>query len=144
MPPATAVDIEQLATAYGNAWNDHDLDGIMALHGDETSFRLHAPGGETASGPDAVRAAFASFLEQLPDMHFATRQLHIGSDHWVLESRLTGTVAGSIEVEGERVAAPRQRVDVDCVDVFEVRDGLGLSKHTYLDGVTFLRQLGLS
>jgi steroid delta-isomerase-like uncharacterized protein len=144
MSPAIAVDVEQLANAYGNAWNDHDLDGIIALHSDDTTFRLHVPGGEPVAGREAVRAAFASFLEQLPDMHLATRHLHVGTDHWVLESKLTGTVAGSIEVEGERVAAPSQRVDVDCVDVFEVRDGLVASKHTYLDGVSFLRQLGLA
>jgi steroid delta-isomerase-like uncharacterized protein len=144
MPSATAVNVEHLATVYGDAWNEHDLDGIIALHTDDTEFRLHVPGGEPVAGKEAVRAAFAAFIEQIPDMHFAPRQLRLGADHWVLESRLTGTVAGSIEVDGERVAAPGQRVDVDCVDVFEVRDGLVASKHTYLDAVTFLRQLGLA
>jgi steroid delta-isomerase-like uncharacterized protein len=144
MQPATAVDVEQLATDYGDAWNEHDLDGIMALHTDDTIFRLHVPGGEPVEGRDAVRGAFAAFLEQVPDMHFATRHLRVGADHWVLESTLTGTVAGSIEVEGERLAAPGERLSVPCVDVFEVRDGLVSRKHTYLDGVSFLRQLGLS
>jgi steroid delta-isomerase-like uncharacterized protein len=144
MQSVTTVDIEQLATAYGDAWNEHDLDGIMALHTDDTTFQLYVPGGEPVAGRTAVRAAFGAFLEQLPDMHFATRHLHTGSDSWVLESRLTGTVAGSIEVEGERVPAPGERVDVACVDVFEVRDGLVASKHTYLDAVSFLRQLGFA
>lgn len=144
MQGATAIDLEQLATTYGDSWNEHDLEGIMALHTDDTTFQLHVPGSEPVSGRDAVRAAFAAFLAQLPDIHFAARHLHVGADHWVLESTLTGTVAGSIEVEGERLPAPGERVNVACVDVFEVRDGFVSSKHTYLDGVSFLRQLGLS
>jgi steroid delta-isomerase-like uncharacterized protein len=144
MQPATAIGVEQLATNYEDAWNGHDLEEIIALHTDDTTFQLHVPGGEPVEGRDAVRAAFGALLEQIPDMLFATRHLHIGTDHWVLESTLTGTVAGSIEVDGEQMPAPGERVDVACLDVFEVRDGLVSSKHTYLDAVTFLRQLGLS
>ena len=34
------------------------------------------------------------------------------------------------------------RVEVDCVDVIEVRDGLVSSKQTYIDSLTMQRQLG--
>ena len=85
----------------------------------------------------------ATAIEQLA-INFGAVRLRTGPDHWVQESRMTGTVAGSIEIDGERVAAPGARADVDCVDVIEARDGLVRRKDTYLDAVTFQRQMGLA
>ena len=40
----------ELAQAYGEAWNAHDLDRIMALHADDTTYCLHGH-GERAGAP---------------------------------------------------------------------------------------------
>ena len=74
--------------------------------------------------------------------NIAVRTLHLGEDHWVLESTMTGTVEQAIEVDGEELGARGARVEVDCVDVIEVRDGLVAGTHTYLDSMTMQRQLG--
>lgn len=55
---------------------------------------------------------------------------------------MTGTVAGSLEVEGETLGTSGARVEVECVDVIEVRDGLVARKDTYLDTLAMQRQLG--
>ena len=55
---------------------------------------------------------------------------------------MTGTVEDAIEVEGESLGDRGARVEVDCVDVIEVRDGLVASKQTYLDSRELQRQLG--
>jgi ketosteroid isomerase-like protein len=55
---------------------------------------------------------------------------------------MSGTAAGSIEVDGEALGTQGARVEVDCVDVIEVRDGLVASKQTYLDSQAMERQLG--
>jgi steroid delta-isomerase-like uncharacterized protein len=137
-----ATEIRELAERYGEAWNSQDLDAIMDLHSDDSVFVAHAAGTPPAEGKEAVREAFASYLELLPDIDFAERALHVGDDHWVLESSMTGTVAGSIEVEGESLGDAGARVEVDCIDVIEVRDGLVTSKQTYLDSMSLQRQLG--
>jgi steroid delta-isomerase-like uncharacterized protein len=141
----TATDsitaIRMLAERYGEAWNRQDLDAIMDLHTDDSVFVAHAAGTPPAEGKDAVREAFAGYLALLPDINFAERALHVGDDHWVLESTLSGTIAGSIEVEGEKLGESGARVEVDCVDVIEVRDGLVASKQTYLDSLAMHRQL---
>jgi steroid delta-isomerase-like uncharacterized protein len=141
----TATDslttIRMLAQRYGDAWNRQDLDAIMALHTDDCVFVAHAAGSPPAEGKQAVREAFADYLALLPDINFAERALHVGEDHWVLESTLTGTVEQAIEVEGESLGDRGARVEVDCVDVIEVRDGLVASKHTYLDSMAMQRQL---
>jgi ketosteroid isomerase-like protein len=55
---------------------------------------------------------------------------------------MSGTVEQAIEVEGEELGIHGARVQVPCVDVIQVRDGLIASKHTYLDSITMQRQLG--
>jgi steroid delta-isomerase-like uncharacterized protein len=159
-PPASAAttntvaessEIRELAARYGEAWNSQDLDAIMDLHTDDTVFVAHAAGSEPAVGKEAVREAFAGYLALLPDIDFAERALHTGEGHWVLESLMSGTVAQPIEVEGldpeaKFVASENvrsgARVEVDCVDVIEVRDGLVASKQTYIDSLAMQRQLG--
>jgi steroid delta-isomerase-like uncharacterized protein len=131
-----------LAHRYGEAWNHQDLDAIMDLHTDDCVFQAHAAGSPPAEGIEAVREAFAGYIALLPDINFAERALHVGEDHWVLESSMTGTVEGAIEVGGESLGDRGARVEVDCVDVIEVRDGLVASKQTYLDSMTMQRQLG--
>ena len=137
-----AVAIRMLAERYGEAWNRQDLNAIMDLHTDDSVFVAHAAGSVPAEGKEAVREAFAGYIALLPDINFAERALHFGENHWVLESTMSGTVAGPIEVEGEALAAHGARVEVDCVDVIEVREGLVASKQTYLDSLALQRQLG--
>jgi steroid delta-isomerase-like uncharacterized protein len=139
---SSTTAIRMLAERYGEAWNRQDLDAIMDLHADDCVFVAYAAGSTPAEGKEAVREAFAGYLALLPDINFAERALHLGEDHWVLESSMTGTVEGSIEVEGDTLGASGARVEVDCVDVIEVRDGLVASKQTYLDSMALERQLG--
>jgi steroid delta-isomerase-like uncharacterized protein len=137
-----ATAIGMLAERYGEAWNRQDLDAIMDLHADDCVFVAYAAGSPPAEGKDAVREAFAGYIATMPDINFAERALHVGEDHWVSESTMTGTVEQAIEVEGESFGGPGGRVDVPCVDVIEVRDGLVVSKYTYLDTLAMQRQLG--
>jgi steroid delta-isomerase-like uncharacterized protein len=142
----TATDsttaIRMLAERYGEAWNRQDLDAIMDLHAEDSVFVAHAVGTPPAEGKEAIREAFAGYLALLPDINFAERSLHVGDDHWVLESVMSGTVAQPIEVEGEALGESGTRVEVECVDVIEVRDGHVSSKQTYIDSLAMQRQLG--
>jgi steroid delta-isomerase-like uncharacterized protein len=135
------TEIEELAERYGEAWNSQDLEAIMELHADDCSFQAHAAGSPAAEGKGAVREAFAAYLAQMPDISFATRSLRCGDDYWVLESTMTGTVAQPLEVDDKPVGANGARVEVDCIDVIEVRDGLIARKDTYLDALTMQQQL---
>jgi steroid delta-isomerase-like uncharacterized protein len=145
-PTATDADtntaIQMLAQRYSEAWNRQDLDAIMDLHTDDCVFRAFASASPLAKGKEAVREAFAGYIALMPDIHFAERSLQLGEDHWVLESTMSGTVEQTIEVDGEELGVRGARVQVPCVDVIEVRDGLIASKHTYLDSITMQRQLG--
>jgi uncharacterized protein (TIGR02246 family) len=135
------TEIQALADRYGELWNSQDVDGIVALHAPDGVFQLHVPGGEEAVGREAIREAFTGFVAQLPDIHFEPVRLRTGTDFWVLESRMSGTVAAPIEVEGERLDAPGTRIEVDFLDVIAVADGLLARKDSYLDGIAFQQQM---
>ena len=137
----TVTEIEALADRYGEAWNNQDLDAIVALHAPDGIFHLHVPGSEPVQGREAIRESFAGSLTQLPDIRFEPVRLRAGADFWVLESRMSGTVAAPIEVEGQRLEAPGTRVEVDFVDVIAVADRLLARKDSYLDGLAFQQQM---
>src|SRR3954454_24416618 len=139
----TPTTIAELADRYGDAWNGQDAAAIAGLHTEDSTFHHHVPGAAPVVGREAIRATFAAFIEQLPDIHFATRRLIVGEDHWVLESTLTGTVAAPVELDGEELDAPGSKIEVDFLDVIDVRDGKVARKESYLDAVTFQRQMGL-
>ena len=138
----TATEIQELAERYGGAWNSQDLEAIMDLHTDDCVFHAHAAGSPPAEGREAVREAFAGYLALLPDINFAERSVRVGESHWVFESTMTGTLAGSLQVDGQELGSSGARVEVECVDVIEVRDGLIASKQTYLDSLAMQNQLG--
>lgn len=121
-----SFDIQSFAMRYGQAWEQHDPDAIIAMHTQDTVFDQH--GLHEAVGRDAVREAIAGLFAQSPDLTFAHRRGHFGADHFVTEYVVSGTIEGhSVACEG--------------VDVFTLRDGLVARKDTYLDLAGMQRQL---
>src|SRR4029078_7263627 len=75
--------LEDVIDAYNEAWNRHDLDGIMALHAPKMVFENHNA-GERAEG-NAVRAHIGQIFENWPDLRFTGRSLYVGDDFVVQE-----------------------------------------------------------
>jgi uncharacterized protein (TIGR02246 family) len=113
--------VDELARRYSEAWNAHDLETIISMHAEDSTFRLHG-GPPPAEGIKEVRAAFEGFLAQYPNMRFEERALLVGPDHWALEYELTGVTGGT---------------EARCtgVDVIVARNGLVARKETYLDRI---------
>jgi steroid delta-isomerase-like uncharacterized protein len=119
----------EFLTPYSAAWAAHDPDAIIAMHTDDTVFDMHNGAGP-ADGRAAARNAMAALFAQSPDLSFAPKTLRLGDDHVVTEYVVSGTVDGT-------------GFACDGVDVFTLRDGLIARKDTYLDYVTYARQLGV-
>jgi steroid delta-isomerase-like uncharacterized protein len=123
--------MDDLFQRYADAWGRRDPDAIVALHTEDTQFHAHV-GQEPARGKAAVRQAFADLLAQFPDLAFEQVSLIIGSDFWVVEWKMSGTVA-----------ATGVSFDVDLLDRITVEAGLVKTKDSYLDAVSMQSQLGL-
>jgi steroid delta-isomerase-like uncharacterized protein len=121
--------VDDLFQRYADAWGRRNPDAIVALHTDDTTFHAHV-GQEPARGKAAVRQAFADLLAEFPDLMFEQVSLKTGSDFWVVEWRMSGTLAGTDSA-----------FEVDLVDLITVEDGLVKSKDSYIDAVSLQAQL---
>lgn len=135
---------EALGTAiarYNEAWNDHDLDAIVAMHAPDMVFENHTA-GEAASG-GAVRDHIGAIFAAWPDLAFATRRLYVREGLVVQEWTASATHAREMR-RGDLVAAPTgNRVEWDGLDVIPFEGGLVKRKDVYSDSVSILRQVGL-
>lgn len=135
---------EALGTAisrYNEAWNDHDLDAIMAMHAPDMVFENHTA-GEAATGA-AVRDHIGAIFDSWPDLAFATRRLYVREGLVVQEWTASATHSREMR-RGDLVAAPTgNRVEWDGLDVIPFEGGLVKRKDVYSDSVSILRQVGL-
>ncbi|MDX6635275.1 MAG: hypothetical protein QOF06_1478 [Solirubrobacterales bacterium] len=126
---------------YNVAWNEHDLDAIVAMHAPGMVFDNHTA-GESAEGK-AVRAHIGAIFETWPDIAFTTRRLYVREGMVVQEWTASATHTQTMR-RGDLVAEPSgKRVEWDGLDVIPFEDGLVKRKDVYSDSVSILRQVGL-
>jgi steroid delta-isomerase-like uncharacterized protein len=119
----TEPDLTDLLIRHNEAWNQHDLDGLMSLFADDCVFE--ASGGDEVcgrrySGRDEVRAAFAEVFATMPDAQWSDgRHSVMGPDYGVSEWVLTGTIQDG------------RRLEVNGCDFLTLRDGLIIKKNSY-------------
>ena len=109
-PAVTAATLE----AFGDAWNRHDIDGLMSFMSDDCVFQ--AAGGADACGArhvgtTAVRKAFEAAWETIKDAQWENGQFFVEGDFGVSQWTFTGT------------APDGSRIETDGVDLFAFRDG---------------------
>jgi steroid delta-isomerase-like uncharacterized protein len=127
---------------YNVAWNEHDLDAIVALHAPDMVFENHTA-GESAQGPDEVREHIGAIFESWPDLRFETRRLYVRDGVVTQEWTATGTHSNTMR-RGDLVAEPTgEKIEWRGVDVIPYEDGLIKRKDVYSDSVSILRQVGL-
>jgi steroid delta-isomerase-like uncharacterized protein len=137
----TPSALEAAIGHYNEAWNAHDLDGIMAMHAPDMVFENHTA-HERAEGED-VRAHIGSIFETWPDIHFEGRRTYCRDGLVVQEWTATATHANEMR-RGDLVAAPTgKKVTWDGLDVIPFENGLVKRKDVYSDSVTILSELGL-
>jgi steroid delta-isomerase-like uncharacterized protein len=133
--------LEQAIERYNQAWNDHDLDAIMAMHAPDMVFENHTA-GEAAEG-EAVRGHIASIFESWPDIAFNGRRTYVRDGLVVQEWTATATHVNTMR-RGDIAAEPTgKRIEWKGLDVIPFEDGLIKRKTVYSDSVSILRQLGL-
>jgi steroid delta-isomerase-like uncharacterized protein len=126
---------------YNAAWNEHDLDAIIAMHAPDMVFENHTA-GESAVGEEA-RSHIGSIFATWPDIAFTTRRLYVHEGLVVQEWTASATHTNTMR-RGDLIAEPTgKRVEWDGLDVIPFEDGLVKRKDVYSDSVSILRQVGL-
>jgi steroid delta-isomerase-like uncharacterized protein len=133
--------LRSLIGRYNEAWNNHDLDAIVALHAPGMVFENHTA-GERADGLQ-VREHIASIFATWPDIAFATRRLYVRDELVVQEWTASATHVSEMR-RGELVAqASGKRIEWEGMDIIPFEDGLIKRKDVYSDSISILRQVGL-
>jgi steroid delta-isomerase-like uncharacterized protein len=136
-------ELQELIDRYNAAWNAHDLDTIVALHTDDSVFENHTT-GDVNVGHAEIRAAIGGIFTVFPDLAFETRRQYMREDLVVQEWTARGTHLGTMRRARLEVEPTGRTVEYRGIDVIPIRDGLVARKDVYSDGVTLLRQLGLT
>jgi ketosteroid isomerase-like protein len=110
--------LEAIATAF----DQHDLDRIMAHFADDAVFegpRGAEAYGTRVVGSDAVRQAFAARFSGIPDVRYRQDEHFVDGDRGASEWTLSGTTTDG------------QRIEVRGCDLWTFRDGKVVKKDSF-------------
>ena len=137
------AELQEFIDRYNDAWNAHDVEAIVAMHTEDSVFENHTT-GDVNVGREAIGQAIAGIFRVFPDLTFEGRRQYIREDLVVQEWTARGTHQGTMTRSGIEVEPTGRTVEYRGMDVIPIREGLVARKDVYSDGVTLLRQLGLT
>ena len=132
MEQLTDRDLEQLLEAFGDAWNRHDVEGLMSMMTADCAFQAsagHEVTGERHEGSGAVRTAFEAVFAQYPDARWNHARHFVAGNRGVSEWTFTGTLPDG------------RRVEVDGCDLLTFRNGKIALKNSFRKNRPALPQL---
>jgi predicted SnoaL-like aldol condensation-catalyzing enzyme len=110
---------------FNDAFNRHDVAGMMALMTDDCIFdnTAPAPDGTLYSGKEAVTRFWQDFFHESPHAHIEIEEAFgLGNSRCVMRWRYTWVDASGMQGH------------VRGVDIFKVREGLICEKLSYVKG----------
>jgi steroid delta-isomerase-like uncharacterized protein len=136
-------ELQEFIDRYNAAWNGHDVESIVEMHTDDSVFENHTT-GDLNVGREAIGTAIRGIFTVFPDLEFETRRQYLREDLVVQEWTARGTHLGKMSRAGIEVEPTGKPVEYRGMDVIPIEAGLVARKDVYSDGVTLLRQLGLT
>ena len=131
----------ELLDQYVERYNAGDLDGVMDLYADDAVQNM--PDGMDALGRRLTQR-LAQELEAFPDVHHTVRSFLEQGDVFADEWTFVGTHTGPYQLpDGTPVPPTGQRVEINGMEIVQVRDGKVILNTLYYDNVAALTQLGL-
>lgn len=121
MPPPDHITADDLFQLF-EAFNRHDIDGIMAYFADDCVF--NAVGGPEVygtrfEGRDQISKAFSSVWDSMPDARWGHHAHFVHGDRAVSEWTFSGTDKNGMRIEAQGA------------DIFTLRDGRIVFKQAF-------------
>jgi steroid delta-isomerase-like uncharacterized protein len=133
--------LEKVIAAYGEAWNRHDIDAILAMHTEDSVFENHTSGGK-AVGKAAIREILKGVFAAFPDIRFDARRTYVRDGLVTQEWTATGTLAIPYTSGSGTVQPTGKKISWNGVDVIPFDGNLVARKDVYVATMGFLRALG--
>jgi steroid delta-isomerase-like uncharacterized protein len=137
----TEHPLEKVIAAYGDAWNSHNVDAILAMHTEDSVFENHTSGGKGV-GKDAIREILNGIFAAFPDIHFDAHRTYVRDGLVTQEWTATGTLARPYTKGSMTVQPTGRMVSWSGVDVIPFAGKLVARKDVYVDSMNLLRALG--
>lgn len=142
--PMTEAQMHAVSEAMFRAWNDHDIEAILAHLADDVVWSEPSL-DEPARGKPAVAADLKDTFTTFPDLQlpeegyqiFPSADLEASVATWTL----TATMTGFSKAAG--VPATGNSVRISGTVLTRFREGLISEYTTYYDMLDFMQQLGL-
>jgi steroid delta-isomerase-like uncharacterized protein len=135
--------LEKVIAAYGEAWNSHNIEAILALHTEDSVFENHTSGGK-GIGKAAIREILKGVFSAFPDIHFVARRTYVRDDLVTQEWTATATLAIPYSRGTTTVQPTGTKVSWNGVDVMPFVGNRVARKDVYVDSMGFLRALGFT
>ena len=129
---------EEVARRYFDALDRRDLDAMAACWAPDG--REHIRGQVDTTGPDGVRAYFASLFGAVPDARTEVVAVTAAGERAVVRWRLRGTFGGTPHLGIAATGAP---LELEGIDELTVRDGAIAANEAFTDNMDFARQIGM-
>ncbi|WP_028935768.1 ester cyclase [Pseudonocardia spinosispora] len=134
--------IDELVRRYNKAWNDHDLEAILAMQTPDSSFVVHGMHELLKwEGIDECRNAFEYLMKAWPDYSMTSTSLHVDGDSWVCHQNLTGTLALPWQMGGRTYEPTGKTITIEIVDLIRCEGNLVKLKEGWMDGLSIHKQL---
>ncbi|HVA19898.1 MAG TPA: ester cyclase, partial [Solirubrobacteraceae bacterium] len=132
-------EAETVTRRYFEAIGAHDLDAAVAMWAQ--GGRENVRGQVDVTAPEGVRSFIGDLLGALPNLHVEILSTTTEDDRCALQWRFTGTFAGPRSFNG--IAPTGDHIELEGVDVLQVRDGLIQSNDAFTDTMAVPRQIGM-
>ena len=137
----TTHPLEKVIAAYGDAWNSHDVEAILAMHTEDSVFENHTSGGKGV-GKAAIREILKGIFSTFPDIRFEARRIYVRDSLVAQEWTATATLAVPFTKGSATVQPTGRKISWNGVDVIPFAGNLVARKDVYVDSAGFLRALG--
>lgn len=136
-----AQNIPALLKAYGKTWVDRDVDAIVALHSEDTVFRIMVNDVEPAHGKQELRQVLTALFTANPNYSSTHKKVLIGKDYALFEYDMH-VEANVVPHVGQHVYNVSDKpYSIPAIDLIIFENGLVKEKVTYLD-VETIRAMG--
>jgi steroid delta-isomerase-like uncharacterized protein len=133
----SAGDTGAVLDTWTNAWNNHDVEAVMALVADD--YRRRDASFPDIDGPDGQRESVKSILSAFPDVAIEEQRRVVDGDLVSVDIVITGTQSGDFQ----NVPATGKRVSFRASETYRVRDAKVTEQYVVMDTLGMLQQLGV-
>lgn len=139
----TEVQMRTMAETILQAWNDHDVDGILEHLTDDVVWSTPSL-VEPARGKEAAAADLRDTFSTFPDLKFVKEDFHVfpNTDQgaYIVTWTVTGTMTGASKATG--LPATGKQARISGTQISRLRGNLICEYVIVFDMLNFLQQLG--